>query len=391
MSTRIRASILTIGLGSAQLVVWGTLYYSIAILAEPMRAELGATHGEVFGAFTLALVISGVLAPWTGKQIDKHGGRAVLALSALLGALGFAVLASARSVPWLVAGWSIAGVAMAGGLYDACFAAIGQVEQRAFRTVVTSVTLIAGFASTVFWPLSHYLLGSLDWRAILRVYAVCIAACAPIYLAALPRARGATTRPEAPPSERSVEVPAALRARARMLSWAFAGAALIGSSLSAHLIGVLKELELPEARVVWVASSIGVLQVSGRLADLAIGARRTAAQLGLFTFASLAAASCLLLATAAAPALLYGFALLYGVANGLLTIAKATLPVELLGFHNIGALLGNFSAPALVARALAPLGFALVLTELGPRAALAAAAATGIASFAAYALALRAR
>jgi MFS family permease len=376
------------GLGCAQLVAWGSLYYAIAILAEPMRTDLGATHSEVFGAFTIALVVSGVLAPWMGRQIDRHGGRAVLASSVLLGALGFAVLASARSVPWLIAGWSIAGVAMAAGLYDACFAAIGQIEQRAFRTVVTGVTLIAGFASTVFWPLSHYLLRSLSWREICWAYAACLIVCAPIYLVVLPRSPHASSRPAPTTEQPAIAVTAAVRARARMLSWAFAGAALVGSSLSAHLVGVLAALALPEERVVWVASSIGVLQVSGRVVDLMVGTRRTAAQLGLFTFASLALAMCLLLATQALPAALYGFALLYGLANGLLTIAKATLPIELLGFHNVGAVLGNFSAPALVARALAPLGFAVLLAELGPHAALVGSAIAGLGSLAAYVLAL---
>lgn len=379
------------GLGCAQLVVWGALYYSIAILAEPMGAELHASPTEVFGAFTVALVISGLLAPWAGRQLDRRGGRVVLALSAVLGALAFMVLASARSVPWLVAGWSIAGVAMATGLYDACFAAIGQLEQRAFRTVVTGVTLIAGFASTVFWPLSHYLLRSLSWREICQLYALTMLACGPIYVIVLARAPRTSERPKATRDEHAPPVSNAARARARVLSWAFAGAALIGSALSAHLVGVLHDLELPEDRVVWVASSIGVLQVSGRFVDLVIGARRTAVQLGLFTFTSLALATCLLLATPSAPLLLYGFALLYGTANGLLTIAKATLPVELLGFANVGAVLGNFSAPALVARALAPLGFAAVVGALGPHAGLAAAAVVGVASLAAYALAIRRR
>lgn len=381
-----RKTTLVVGLGSAQLIAWGSLYYAIAVLGEPIRAELGASSRDVFGAFTWSLVIAGVLAPAVGRGLDRHGGRAVLVASALAGALGFLVLAHARSLPWIVVGWSFNGVAMALGLYDACFAAIGQVETRAYRFVVTGVTLIAGFASTVAWPLSHHLLHTIGWRGVCEVCACALLLCAPVYAVLLPAHPRAVVRSSAP----AVPISASpLPARGRALSWAFAGTALIGGAISAHLPAILSELHVPSARAVWLASSIGALQVLGRVIDLVSGSRRTAVQLAALVFTGILAAMLLLMATTVVPASVFGFALLYGVSNGLLTIARATLPVELFGIANVGAVLGSFGAPSLVMRAFAPLCFALVVAAAGTRGALGSLVAVACASLLAYVLAAR--
>jgi MFS family permease len=384
-----RAAVLVVGLGSAQLVAWGALYYAIAVLAEPMRVALGVSRSQVFGAFTWSMLVSGALAPWAGRRLDRYGGRAVLASGALVGALGFAVLAHAQSFAALVAGWSLNGIAMALCLYDTCFAAVGQVAPRAYRPVLTGVSLIAGFASTVAWPLSHHLLHTLGWRGVCEVYAGALLACAPLYLATLPAAGHVTRRS----AQSLAAVPPAVddRARrtARVLSWAFAGAALISAALSAHLVGILQAFALPDGEAVWIAASIGVLQVLGRVIELLFGDRHSPTRVGLFTFAGLLAATLLLLIANAQPSFVFAFALLYGIANGVLTIAKATLPVEMFGTAEIGALLGTFGAPSLVARALAPLGFALLASSTGTFGALVALASVGLAALGAYLLATR--
>jgi Major Facilitator Superfamily len=381
-----RSGTLVAGLGTAQLVAWGSLYYAIAVLGEPMRLDLGVASSHLFGAFTWSLVIAGVLAPTAGRILDRHGGRTVLIASALLGAAGFLVLAQARSFPWIVVGWSINGTAMALGLYDACFAAIGQVEARRYRFVVTGVTLIAGFASTVAWPLSHYLLEAIGWRSVCHTYALALLLCALLYAVLLPGRAPPEVRATVPASPSSLASPA----RARLLSWSFAGTALIGGSISAHLPGMLNTLEIRPELAVWVASSIGALQVVGRVIDLASGPRRSAAQLGAVTFAGLLAAMLLLWATPSVPLSVFGFALLYGISNGLLTIARATLPVELFGLVRVGAVLGSFSAPSLVTRAFAPLGFALVAGAAGTTGAVGGLVAVGLVSLAAYVVAIRA-
>lgn len=377
---------LVVGLGTAQLIAWGALYYAIAVLGEPIRLELGVSSSHVFGAFTWSLVIAGVLAPTVGRNLDRYGGRAVLIASALVGAVGFFVLAHAQSVPWIVVGWTFNGVAMALGLYDACFASIGQVEPRAYRFVVTGVTLIAGFASTIAWPLSHYLMQAIGWRGVCQVYALALLLCAPMYAALLSGRPRVDSRSSSPYTSKSAP---STPARGRILAWAFAGAALIGASISAHLPGILSTFELGSKEAIWIASSIGALQVLGRVVDLVSGPRRTAVQLGALTFTGLLGAMLMLLATPTVPAAVFGFALLYGVSNGLLTIARATLPVEVFGLTNVGVVLGTFSAPSLVTRAFAPLAFAFVVSAAGAISALASLVAIGLASLIAYVVATR--
>ncbi len=375
---------LVAGLGAAQLIAWGTLYYAIAVIAAPIGAELGLTPGHVFGAFAWSMVISGVLAPWAGRTLDRAGGRAVLASSAIVGALGFLVLARVHSFPALIAGWSIQGLAMALGLYDTCFAAIGHVTPTRYRRTVTGVTLVAGFASTISWPATHYLVQAVGWRASCDLYAAALLLCAPIYALILPRVHVAPKAQVEAAKAVQVEVAEAMRRRASLLAWTFAGTAVVGAALSAHLVGVLKALQLPSDRAVWIAASIGVMQVAGRLLEFALGSRLHPVRLGFLTFAGLSVAMVLLLAVAVLPSAVFAFALVYGIANGLLTIAKATIPVELFGFANVGAVLGGFSAPSLVTRALAPFAFALLMSEAGTKEALAGLVAVSLAACAAY-------
>ncbi len=366
------------GLGAAQLVAWGVLFYAIAVLGEPMRTELAQSKSEVFGAFTWSMAVSGVLAPWAGKLLDARGGRRVLVWSVVLGALGFCVLGLAHSWFELALAWSINGVAMALGLYDTCFAVIGQAAPAHYRRTVTGVTLVAGFASTVFWPTTHYLVRGLGWRYTCLVFAGLLLLCAPVYLLVLPSGRRAVAETPIPQL-----ADADIRRRARILAVAFAGAALIAGSLSAHLVSVLEALHLSTERAIWIASSIGALQVLGRLVDFFYG-RVSARRLGLLTFCGLLTALLLLSGTARFSALAYAFAFSYGVSNGLLTIAKATLPVQMFGMRNVGAVLGSFSAPSQITRALAPLAFALLSEQKGVQYGVLATLGVAVASLAAY-------
>jgi predicted MFS family arabinose efflux permease len=380
---------LVAGLGAAQLIAWGTLYYAIAVIGEPMGTELGLTRGHVFGAFAWSMVISGVLAPWAGRTLDRIGGRVVLASSAIVGALGFVVLARAHSFAGLAFGWSIQGLAMALGLYDTCFAAIGHVAPSSYRRTVTGVTLVAGFASTVSWPATHYLVQAIGWRSTCDLYAGALLLCAPIYALILPQGQHAGRVRAAAITVAHVDVAAAIRSKALLLAWAFAGTAVVGASMSAHLVGVLKALRLPNDEAVWIAASVGVMQVAGRLLELGFGSRLPPVRLGFVTFVGLFVAMLFLFFVGAIPAFVFVFAFVYGIANGLLTIAKATIPVEMFGFANVGAVLGGFSAPSLVTRALAPFGFALLMSDTGTSGAVAGLMVVSLASCAAYAAATR--
>src|ERR1700738_1825226 len=155
---------LILALGTTQTLAWASSYYLPAILADPIARDLGVSSNWVFAAFSASLVISAVLGPRVGRQIDLVGGRSVLSISNLTLAAGLALLGATYSIPVLVAAWLLLGIGMGFGLYDAAFGALGRIYGDAARRSITGITLIAGFASTVGWPLTAWGLGTIGWR-----------------------------------------------------------------------------------------------------------------------------------------------------------------------------------------------------------------------------------
>ena len=363
------------GLGTAQIVAWGTLYYSIAVLGASMGRDLALSDAELYGAFSASLIVSGLLAPWAGRLIDRRGGRAVMAAGTVMGAAGFGLLALAHSPAVFYAAWMVNGAAMAFGLYDAAFAALAQAAGASYRRALTGLTLYGGLASTVFWPASHYLLGSIGWRGTVAVFAaLLIGLCLPLYLALLPGRRespgsgaidgGAT----APPENGAIRPPADLRRRFILLAAAFATSSLVVSALGVHLINILQFQGFAPAQAVWIAALVGPMQVAGRLAEFAFGARISPLSMGAMSFAALALGLICLIGAGIAPALAFAFACVYGAANGINTIVRGTVPALLFGRAQLGRMLGQIAAPTFAARAVAPLAFAwAAATPLGMR------------------------
>jgi MFS family permease len=167
----VRRSIVAAALGTAQTLAWASSYYLPAILADPIARGLGLSRTTVFGLFSGALLLSAVLGPSVGRAIDNRGGRGVLALSNLVLAAGLVLLGTAQGFFVLALAWAVLGVGMAMGLYDPAFATLTGLYGRAARGPITGITLIAGFASTVGWPLSPFLDGQFGWRAACLIWA----------------------------------------------------------------------------------------------------------------------------------------------------------------------------------------------------------------------------
>src|ERR1700692_3567345 len=153
-----------LALGTTQTLAWASSYYLPAILADPIGRDLGVSSNWIFAAFSASLVISALLGPRVGRQIDLVGGRQVLSISNLTLAAGLTLLGCTYSIPVLVIAWLLLGVGMGLGLYDAGFAALGRIYGEAARRSITGITLVAGFASTVGWPLSTWGLDAIGWR-----------------------------------------------------------------------------------------------------------------------------------------------------------------------------------------------------------------------------------
>lgn len=378
------------GLGIAQIVSWGSLFYAIGVLAPAMAADLGLSRPVVFAAYSLGMLMSGVVAPAIGRAIDRDGGRRWLAIGSVVAALALLWLAAARSGAEFFAAWLLAGVAMAMTLYDPGFATLAQHFGARYRTAVSVLTLYGGLASTVFWPLSLYGLEHFGWRITLAAFAAIeVLVCLPLHLWLIPRA--ATKREHAETSPTGAGSPPR-RGGIRLvaLSSAFALNGFIAGALAAHMPGILGAAGLTAAQSVWAGALIGPMQVTGRLLEIGWGRRFRAASVGLAALSLLVVALLLLGFVMSFPGLhlAFMFAALYGIANGVITIARGTVPAELFGRAGYGALLGRIARPAFVARAIAPVAFALALVPLASWGAVAGLQVCAILSLLAFAISL---
>jgi MFS family permease len=378
----------TCALGVAQIISWGTLFYTIAVLGASMRADTGVSELWLFGSFTAGLFVSGIASPVIGREIDARGGRRVLVAGSLLAALASCVLGAAQGPVTVLAGWVLAGIAMAAALYDPAFATLHQIAGASYRRAVTALTLFGGFASTVFWPVSQFLLDAWGWRQAFYTYAVLhVLVCLPIHAIAVPAGRPAVV-PHATPDARG-------RARAGPVFWWLAAAlslaAFIGSAIAAHLIGLLTATGLAPRDAVLIGSLIGPMQVAGRIMEFAFNRHVRAIAIGTFAFALMGVALAIFTQVRGVWIVALAFVIPYGWANGIMTIVRGTVPAELFGHREYGALLGRLALPQFVLKAIAP--FALTVLFLADPARLYspyALLALAIAGLVAYRAAVRA-
>jgi predicted MFS family arabinose efflux permease len=286
----------------------------------------------------------------------------------------------------LFVGWCLNGVAMALGLYDVAFAAVYQERRGEGRRVVVGVTLLAGFASTIFWPLSRHLAHVLGLRATFVVFAGLLLATIPMYWWSLgPRRQAESSAANACAIESRSSHPRTIA----LLAAAFATASFVTGAIGAHLLATLGALSVPAAQVTWVASLIGVTQVVGRVLEVSLGSRTSPIRTGFAALGVLAMSFVLLAMTAATPSLAWAFVIAFGMSNGVLTIARATIPVALFGSEGIGDILGRLGRPAVVARAVAPWCFAVVADAAGSTTAVALLAVGAGVCLVTYGMAIR--
>ncbi|WP_426437699.1 MFS transporter [Bradyrhizobium genosp. P] len=345
-------------LGTAQTLAWGSSYYLPAILADPIAHDLGISSNWFFAAFSASLVISGLLGPKVGRQIDRVGGRQVLCASNLILAAGLALLGASASVWTMSAAWLLLGVGMGLGLYDAAFGALGRIYGGDARASITGITLIAGFASTVGWPLTSLGLETIGWRETCYAWAAAhIVIGLPLNLM-LPRservasARGPVVKPHIPIDRTMV-----------LLSFTFAAAWTVTSAMAAHLPRIVETFGATPAQAVFAGMMIGPAQVAARVLEAGVLIRfhpLLSTRLACLTH-PLGACVIGVFGGGAAAA----FALLHGAGNGILTIARGTLPLAIFGPENYAYRLGLIGAPSRICQAIAPLAFGLLIEPMG--------------------------
>jgi MFS family permease len=347
-------------LGTTQTLAWASSYYLPAILADPIARDAGVPSSWIFAVFSAALLISALLGPRVGRTIDALGGRGVLALSNVVFAAGLALLGIATSFEMMLPAWVLIGVAMGLGLYDAAFATLGRLYGEKARPAITGITLIAGFASTVGWPLTAWGESVLGWRGTCLGWAsLHIVMGLPLNLWLLPKvpaavAAAATALPKPHiPLDRTMW----------LLGFAFAAAAMVATAMAAHLPRLLEAAGATTVQAVAAGALIGPAQVGARLMEAGLLARfhpLASARLSAVTHP----AGALVLAVFGG-GLASLFAVLHGIGTGIMTIARGTVPLALFGRDNYGYRLGLLGAPARFLQALAPLVFGILIDRLG--------------------------
>jgi MFS family permease len=345
-------------LGTTQTIAWASSYYMPAILGAPIAAALHLPGSVFFGLFSGALLLSAVIGPSVGHLIDHHGGRTVLAASNLVIAAGLIILAAAQGVAGLLIAWTVLGIGIGMGLYDPAFAALTWLYGREARSAITGITLIAGFASTIGWPLSAIFLNEWGWRPACLIWAgLNMLLAAPLNWLFLPR-HGAP--PVLPPEATELPAPEPLRAAMPILAFFFAATWFVQGAMAAHLPGLLRAAG---ASPIAAAALVGPAQVGARIVEFSL----------LRTFHPISAAriASVLHPIGAAIIIVFGvpgiiaFTLLHGAGNGMITIAKGTLPLALFGPQGYGRRNGLLSVPARVLQSAAPFLFGLLLDRLG--------------------------
>ena len=346
-------------LGTTQTLAWASSYYLPAILGDAIAKDVGISSSWFFAAFSASLLVAAVLGPRIGRTIDTFGGRGVLSASNVILAAGLVLLGLAHSI-WLVSvAWLLLGVGMGMGLYDAAFAALGRIYGSAARSSITGITLLAGFASTIGWPLSAWGLAELGWRETCFAWAAAhIFIGLPLNLFLLPRAErvegeDTTVKPHIP-MDRNMW----LLAAAFALAWTVTGA------MAAHLPRLLESGGATPAQALAAGALIGPAQVLARILEASVlGRAHPLLSARLATITHPIGAAVIGVFGGGLPAL--AFAALHGFGNGILTMARGTVPLAIYGPKNYGYRLGLLGAPARIAQAIAPLLFGVLVDRIG--------------------------
>ncbi|WP_299003321.1 MFS transporter [uncultured Caulobacter sp.] len=349
-----RAAVLRLGV--TQTLGYASSAYLPAVLAAPMAKDLGLATPTVFAAYAGALLVTVALGPGIGRRVDRHGARGVLILSNLVLAAGLIALALAQGAWLLFAAWALMGLGMALGLYDVAFAGLVGWFGAAARGPITGVTLIAGFASTISWPLTALAAEHHGWRAACLMWAGAqLALALPLHLT-LPAGPGeageAVDRPARVPANPPLGA-------VLLLASAFAAMSAVGAALGAQLPLLLKGLGATPGQALAAAALVGPAQVLARLAEWGLARRLHPLNAARIAVMLLPIGAGLVLVSG--PLGLMALAALYGAGNGLFTIARGSAPLALFGPGGYGARLGLIAMPGRLSQALAPFAFALAM------------------------------
>lgn len=355
--------------GITMILTWGTLWYSAALLLPLLAQARGWSITLVMSGISVGLLAGGLASPRIGKAIDGYGGHYVMAAGSLIGAAGLFSLPFVTHPALYYLTWVALGVAMAANLYDPAFATLTRIFGADARKQITLLTLMGGFASTVSWPSTHLLLKVTDWRGTYFIYAAILALIvAPLHAFAVPR-----TKAKAPVPVEGASVPAVLAPKGLvfvLVACAFSTFMFAQSGMLTHMLLIYERMGVDRATAVAIGALFGPAQVFARICELAVARHTYPLNVARFAAALLIAGFCVFAIFGISAMTAAIFVIMFGAANGLMTIARGTLPLALFGPKGYGHLVGRLAAPALAVQAAAPIAMALVIEHVSDPAAL---------------------
>lgn len=383
-SSNVPAGIVS-ALGLTQIIGYGTLYYSFSILAPGMAEDLGLSLAEVFGVFSVSLFIGGLSATYIGKQMDRIGAATIMTIGSALAALTLALCAWSPSVSIFAIAIILLDISSGMVQYQAAFAALVESDPRTASRSITYLTLIGGFASTIFWPISASLTGHLSWREIYLVFAALnLFLCMPLHfwIRSLGKKAGdATVR-----TRETVigAIPPHARRRAMVIvSFAFALLGFTLAAILAHMVPMLGSIGFGSAAVV-IGSLFGPAQVLSRLINMVFGKNLSPPGLAVLSAVLIVFGVMILLVSGSWLPGAVAFAICLGLGSGINSIAQGSLPLYLFGSDGYGAITGKMAAARLAVGAGAPFVFAVAMENIGLSFALVANACLGAISIVAF-------
>ena len=372
-------------LGIGQITAWGTAYYCLGVLAKPVVADTGWSLWLVYFGFTVALLVMGLVSTWAGKAIDAYGARRVMALGTVLTSVGLFALSLVQSQAAWLAAWAFLGVGMRLCLYDAAMAALVQVLPSRGRIAISYLTLFGAFASTVFWVVGHYFNEAIGWRDTLAMFAVInLAVCLPLNWIGLSRREDATRAAEQKADLAGSHAP--LQGARRTVAMALFALVMslngfAYSVVAVQLVPLLEAAGLGAAAAVWIASLKGFAQFGGRVVEILFGRHLRPITVARIAIGALPLSFLLLLAAGGNFAAILVFTLVMGASQGVVTIVRGAVPLQLFGANGYGTVLGVLATPILIVHAISPTLFALIVDRWGWGVAQAALVAASLASF----------
>jgi MFS family permease len=380
-------------LGVTEILSWGVLFYPPVLTVPLIAADHGWSKALAMGGFSVGLFVGGLVSRHVGALIDRFGGHVVMPCGSLIGALGLIGIVSAPNAYSYYAAWMVLGVAMAASLYDPAFATLGRIFGTTARAPITALTLAGGFASTVSWPATQILIDHVGWRGTYLVYATLLAlVAAPLHAFALPRQRvrgDVEQQPDKQQTKIALEKSVTLPPHGLvfvLVAAAFSSYAFVPSALSAQLLAIFERFGLAPDTVVAIGMLFGPAQVLARICELSFARHTHPLWIARMAVGLLVAAFASLLLLHFSALLAACFALMYGMTNGLMTIARGTVPLSLFGASGYGRLMGRIGGPFLAVQALAPVCMSYVNERGSDRAGLALAAAFAAAALSCFAL-----